>query len=549
MANTNFLKRITTITADWLNQINMHVYGATGVAAIRGLNSAIFSRIRTLGYTSPGDNGAGEYYFDPSDTTSADNGGTVIVASDGGRWKLVYTGKVSASQFGTFGDGTTDDSTALQNVMSAGISFYLPKGKYRTTKMLSYVVGTRLQGENWATSVLNNETADVSEIFYDGPDGAEAVISVAAAPVGTMPGSTVLYMTNIGMVGVAINGNGKAKKGVYGVGCWLMNQWERVTVTQTKEDAFWFALCWGGSPRDIYAVRNLGKGITLGRNDYTWSNATVEQAICINFYGKESGCDATGTPLNIFDEVTNQQSSYGIGVFGARGLSFSNAQTSLNDGVGIYLSTSLPSSPIFFGGYLENDCRSSHATAAWDIWVQGDASGNTAGIKFYSTYLGGTPAIRLTGTQPSRVERSIIFDGIVNIAQVKADWSRYRLKDCDSAVTISNIYPLFNKGQYLGSRSSDISGSFSFTGAAASILVDGVITGLTKNSTGNFTYSQANEIYSGGHQKTFFGPSPAGWEIDFVSKTNSSYTFTTKLSGTLTDPTFTVDGFVIGYYN
>jgi len=42
-----------------------------------------------LGGTAVGDGGGGTYRFDPTDTTSADNGRTVIVGTDGGRWKQV----------------------------------------------------------------------------------------------------------------------------------------------------------------------------------------------------------------------------------------------------------------------------------------------------------------------------------------------------------------------------------------------------------------------------------------------------------------------------
>lgn len=41
------------------------------------------------GYTTQGDSAGGFFYLDESDTTSADNGFTVFVAADGGRWKPV----------------------------------------------------------------------------------------------------------------------------------------------------------------------------------------------------------------------------------------------------------------------------------------------------------------------------------------------------------------------------------------------------------------------------------------------------------------------------
>lgn len=56
------------------------------------------------GYYAKGDAGGGNYYLDQADTTSVHNGGTIIVANDGGRWKLTQAGPVSIKQFGAKGD-------------------------------------------------------------------------------------------------------------------------------------------------------------------------------------------------------------------------------------------------------------------------------------------------------------------------------------------------------------------------------------------------------------------------------------------------------------
>ena len=41
-----------------------------------------------MGYTTPGDGGVSFYYYVPSDTTTPDNGSTVIVSADGSRWYI-----------------------------------------------------------------------------------------------------------------------------------------------------------------------------------------------------------------------------------------------------------------------------------------------------------------------------------------------------------------------------------------------------------------------------------------------------------------------------
>lgn len=90
------------------------------IAALRNLSKTSASKEALVtGYYASGDGGGGEYYLDAADTTSTDNGGTIIVATDGGRWKLAYRKSVRLEQFGAKGDGSTDDTTAINNAISA----------------------------------------------------------------------------------------------------------------------------------------------------------------------------------------------------------------------------------------------------------------------------------------------------------------------------------------------------------------------------------------------------------------------------------------------
>lgn len=65
---------------------------------LRTLQHIYWSFAYLTGAGTKGDGlGGGFYYYDATDTTSADNGSTIIVAADGGRWKLL-PGLVRASQ-------------------------------------------------------------------------------------------------------------------------------------------------------------------------------------------------------------------------------------------------------------------------------------------------------------------------------------------------------------------------------------------------------------------------------------------------------------------
>jgi hypothetical protein len=72
--------------------------------------------VRTQGYTLAGD-GGGNYYEIVAASTGTDDGGSYI---DLGTYqaKASFVGGISVKQFGATGDGTTDDSTAIQAAIS-----------------------------------------------------------------------------------------------------------------------------------------------------------------------------------------------------------------------------------------------------------------------------------------------------------------------------------------------------------------------------------------------------------------------------------------------
>jgi hypothetical protein len=92
----------------------------TSVHELRSLRRSRRRRlVRVHGYHRAGDGGGGLFYVDNADSTSADNGGTSIVAKDGSRWKRVHSGEVSPEHFGAIGDGDTDDTANIRSCVAA----------------------------------------------------------------------------------------------------------------------------------------------------------------------------------------------------------------------------------------------------------------------------------------------------------------------------------------------------------------------------------------------------------------------------------------------
>lgn len=103
------------------------------------------------GVASIFDGGAGVFRVDSSDTTSQDNGGTIIVGADGRRWKREFAGAANVKWFGAKGDGVTDDTAAIQGALTAAKSALVPAGDFLATELT--LASARLIGEG-PTSII-----------------------------------------------------------------------------------------------------------------------------------------------------------------------------------------------------------------------------------------------------------------------------------------------------------------------------------------------------------------------------------------------------------
>lgn len=108
---------------------------------------------------------AGTFLYDSSDTTSADNAGTIIVASDGKRWKRVYSGAVNVLWFGAVGSGSTDNLSIINSVISlvnaaGGGEVYIPAGTYTVSNTITMLPNVRLYGAGPISTILKSSHAN-----------------------------------------------------------------------------------------------------------------------------------------------------------------------------------------------------------------------------------------------------------------------------------------------------------------------------------------------------------------------------------------------------
>jgi hypothetical protein len=135
--NITFVDYVTPVPAVWLNYVNSVVNSGTTVATqqtiagLRTVSQTANSYVLVTGYYANDDGGGGLYTLNPNDTTSVDNGGSIIVANDGGRWYLNQQGPQTVIQFGAKGDGVTNDTTAIQNCINANVGnkIIIPAGR------------------------------------------------------------------------------------------------------------------------------------------------------------------------------------------------------------------------------------------------------------------------------------------------------------------------------------------------------------------------------------------------------------------------------------
>lgn len=123
--------------AERLKQFNFIAKGnniiyVESVASLREADAVIGNVYGTTGYYSANDGGASIYTIRAKDVADVDDGGSIIFLDNGNVAELITDGIVNVKQFGAYGDGTHDDTNAINTAyQNSKYNLYIPPGTYK----------------------------------------------------------------------------------------------------------------------------------------------------------------------------------------------------------------------------------------------------------------------------------------------------------------------------------------------------------------------------------------------------------------------------------
>lgn len=142
---------------------------------------------------------SGDFYLDSSDITTPDNGGTIIVSTNGARWKREFSLEVNSKWFGVVGGGVVDDSIALQLAFDSGAKVVnLGVSSAKITSSVSYkYAGQSLKGVGVAGSVLIASTGALDGLICQGLSSC-SLENIKLAGSGNTAGSLLAVRDSTG---------------------------------------------------------------------------------------------------------------------------------------------------------------------------------------------------------------------------------------------------------------------------------------------------------------------------------------------------------------
>lgn len=113
-----------------------------------GTNLIDGSYARTLGYYSATDGGGGLYKIIAHDSETIDGGKYIEISETLTAQLITSDDSVNVRQYGAYGDGTHDDTSAIQNALNNYTTVNVPNGHYKITDTITMPFNKNLVGTN-----------------------------------------------------------------------------------------------------------------------------------------------------------------------------------------------------------------------------------------------------------------------------------------------------------------------------------------------------------------------------------------------------------------
>lgn len=381
------------------------------------------SLVYVKGYFSPTDGGEGTFWFNPTDHSSSDDGGRVIIqTATGARYvREIETGVLNCKAFGVFPGGSADVSTQLQRFLdtcAGGPAGYVAAGRYPILQTINFGDGTTAQistKNNW--TILWGGGGSAPDPLINPGDSSPST-GVILDWIGT-PGGTMVQVNGpvIGCrwVGVlSLNGNDSAGAGFVALS-FQECIWDGIAAYNWKNRGILLSTLQatnvlGNNVCVISAENQIGKLISFSPN----MNAGGE---CIRFDGYRAvgGGDFTVSTVDLIRCGFSLNQGKGLVLGFCDGLRINSViNTAYGTVVGTPFSLVLDTTTLPFNapqnvtiGFFSSGCAGFPA-------ISGTADAATVVVEYYSMDDGEVVPIGVNGLEILRLSNTTVpqFDGL-----------------------------------------------------------------------------------------------------------------------------------------
>ncbi|WP_124570175.1 hypothetical protein [Burkholderia sp. Bp8984] len=466
------------------------------MAAARALNSAAFPRVHLTGYYSARDGGGGaEYCLDPSDSTSPDDGGSIYIAADGGRMKIVPQAIYGFKQWGAKADSTgigigTDNHPMIQ----ACIAFAVANGadvygfgQFRSSAgfTIDYSSDTTLSGLR--TAIKGGGSRQTVINFDNGAfDGFHITGNTAGGAISMMHVEGIgLFKTDRSNTAITLTSHSHlTTKDVMCQG-WNLG----MSCVDVQESFF----------ENVYLLYNNG-GFQCAKNTFTQPNA-LSFMNCT--FGLNTNFGADFQNPSALDWQGGSIESNGT----------SNSSGTLNSiwGARIIINTALTEGSIsasFNSAYIENNGSATNGVGSADIWYVNSASNSMLTVQDctfqrHSLYCTNNIKIDTSGGFKHKIRLRNGHKGYADYTasssrpywQVLSATDNVEVDDTgssyDNSIEAPNLTGSANMANSMRCAQSNIGGYVRFNGTNGSIVSSFGVASVTRTSAGTYTVSFA----------------------------------------------------------